>query len=61
MWFSAQKVFVTLISVDFIIVQVQAVEDEMRMLLKEVDSNKKATEDKIKQLTKAFLELQENI
>jgi hypothetical protein len=42
-------------------VQVQAVEDEMRMLLKEVDSNKKATEDKIKHLTKAFLELQENI
>jgi hypothetical protein len=61
LWFSARKVFVTLISFDFVIVQVQAVEDEMRMLLKEVDSNKKATEDKIKQLTKAFLELQENI
>lgn len=41
--------------------QVAAVEDEMRELLQETQANKKAMEDKVKRLTRAMTELQSDL
>ena len=40
------------------VLQVAAVEDEMRELLQETQASKKAMEDKVKRLTRAMTELQ---
>jgi len=43
---------------NYLILQIHAVEQEMREILKENEASKKAMEDKVKRLTRAMSDLQ---
>ena len=44
-----------------VVCQVVDVEEEMRMLLRETDSSRRLTEEKVKKLSKAFIDLQSDV